>query len=483
MNTRLICIISLVLGLSLVFNVQAAQITWEDADPADSLWSTAGNWDLGIPTSADWAKVRRGAPGATIASEGAVAERVHVGYDQGSVLTVDGGTLVLSGNDLLLGKNGGSGTLNMISGAITVGRDLEVGGGDPGVINMTSGTIIVGDDFEIPESESDADSTAEVNLDGGTIILDGSYEGDGHLRMYPRGLMNITGGTLILAGDEVSTVQGYIDDGLITGYGGAGAAYVDYDATDDKTTVYAVHALDPQPANGASASAATDTLGWMLPDPNSPASIVTCEVIFGTDPNMANLSANTLVVDGQAVETADIAVVKGEDYYWQITVYDSDFAEPVLVSPLFTFNTRNVAPTADAGDDLETWLADGSRDVTLAGIAIDDDGPGPYSFLWEVTSDANDLNPATLDDATLPNPTVTLPEAGEYTLSLIVDDGADPSAADSIQITVYADSCAHARNQDGFVRFAGDTDEDCDVDMTDLANVAANWLEENYSIE
>jgi len=92
----------------------------------------------------------------------------------------------------------------MISGTIDVDRDLEVAGGDPGIVNMTGGMIIVGDDFEIPESPEDANSIAEVNLRGGTIILDGSYEGDSHLRMYPRGTMNIRAGTLIIDGDEVS---------------------------------------------------------------------------------------------------------------------------------------------------------------------------------------------------------------------------------------------------------------------------------------
>jgi hypothetical protein len=473
MYTRLIYLMFFALVLALVGNVQAAQVTWNDGT-GDHLWSTPENWDTSaVPTSADWIKVRNGLPGATIASEGAEADKVSVGYDLDSTLTVDGGSLTTV-QYLQMGRSDGSGMLNMISGAINVGEDLEVGYGGPGIVNMTGGAIIVGREFTIPQTST---YTAEVNLDGGTIIVDGV------LIMSALGSMNITAGTLIIDGDALTYVQGYIDDGLIIGYGGAGAAHVDYDATDDKTTVYAVHALDPQPANGATASAATDTLGWMLPDPNSPASIVTCDVILGTDPNMANLSVNTLVVDGQAVETADIAVVEDEDYYWQITVYDSAFAEPVLVSPVFTFNTRNVAPTADAGDDLETWLADGSRDVILAGIAIDDDGPGPYSYEWEVTSNANDLNPATLDDATLPNATVTLPEAGEYTLALIVNDGADPSAADSIQITVYADSCEHARNQAGFAAFPGDTDGDCDVDMVDLANLSANWLQENYSIE
>jgi len=114
MYTKLIYLICFVLALSLVSNVQATT-TWTDADPGDHLWGTEGNWDAGLPDSEDWAKIRNGAPGPTIVSEGAVADRVHVGYEPNSVLTVDDGTLEIVGvqPDLLLGKSGGSGTLNM----------------------------------------------------------------------------------------------------------------------------------------------------------------------------------------------------------------------------------------------------------------------------------------------------------------------------------------------------------------------------------
>ena len=41
----------------------------------------------------------------------------------------------------------------------------------------------------------------------------------------------------------------------------------------------------------------------------------------------------------------------------------------------------------------------------------------------------------------------------------------------------------HARNQDGFERLPGDTNDDCKVDLPDLVNLGRNWLEENYTIE
>ena len=85
-------------------------------------------------------------------------------------MTVDGGTLVIVGDDLLLGKNDGSGTLDMISGSIDVARDFEVGGGNPGFVYMRGGTIAVGDDLMIPEIGG---TQAEVYLNGGTISLSG----------------------------------------------------------------------------------------------------------------------------------------------------------------------------------------------------------------------------------------------------------------------------------------------------------------------
>ena len=120
--SRLIYLISFVLALSLVGSVQAQTATWTDAAPGDHLWSTPENWSE-FPTPAHWAKVRNGLPGPTIASDGALASRVHVGYAEGGALTMDGGTLEISGDDLLIAKQDGSGILNMISGSIDVYRD------------------------------------------------------------------------------------------------------------------------------------------------------------------------------------------------------------------------------------------------------------------------------------------------------------------------------------------------------------------------
>ncbi|UCG46850.1 MAG: hypothetical protein JSU94_15290, partial [Phycisphaerales bacterium] len=75
---------------------------------------------------------------------------------------------------------------------------------------------------------------------------------------------------------------------------------------------------------------------------------------------------------------------------------------------------------------------------------------------------------------------VTVP--GSYTLRLEAGDG-EYTESDDMRIVLYADSCEHARNQDGFVQLAGDVNSDCRVDFLDFAGLAATWLQENYSTE
>ncbi len=235
-------LILLLMIVGLVSSAVASH-TWTDNDPCDSLWSTAANWDqLTLPGGTDWVKIRYGLAGPTIVNPGAVSLKVHLGYALGGELTVNGGSLTTVGDDLLLAKQGGYGILNMIDGTINVGKDLEVGQDAvaTGTINMSGGTITVADDFEIGQ----AGGPGIVNLDGGLIQLTGLYEGNGLLRMYASGSLNFGGaglGTLILNGDRVSVVQGFVGLGYITSdLGGISATF---DGTD--TTVVAVI---PEPA-------------------------------------------------------------------------------------------------------------------------------------------------------------------------------------------------------------------------------------------
>ena len=468
-------LIYFVLVMGLVGNVQAQDSTWTDAT-GDHNWFTPENWSE-FPTDAHWAKVRNGLPGPTITSEGAVARRVHVGYAEGGALTVDGGTLVISADDLLLGKNGGSGTLNMISGTINVGRDFEVGGGNPGIVNMTGGTIIVGDDFMIPEATA---STAEVNLDGGTIIVNGdlNMRADGGTM---NGKMNITAGTLIIDANVVSIVQGYIDNGWITAYGGNGTVQLDYDVTNEgQTTLKGVHKLNPNPIDGGFALPGAVELSWTLPDPCTPGQSVSVDVYF-TDNWEAIYSftdpASIQVVSQGNVTSVPVQTVPKTRYYWAIDSYIGSDSDPVY-GPIFSFVIDNMPPQVDAGKDVVTWLLDGVRAGNLDATVSDDDA---YTVQWTLISEPNE-GTAVIETATAEDTVITLSALGEYVLQLDASDG-EYTGSDSVTINVYSDSCQAAQSLPDYEPLVGDLNGDCRVDEADMALLEENWLKDNTLTE
>ncbi|MHC4439057.1 MAG: hypothetical protein ACYS3S_16985, partial [Planctomycetota bacterium] len=417
MYTRLINLIFFVFVLGLVVNVQAQDATWTDAS-GDHDWFTPENWSE-FPTDAHWAKVRNGLPGPTIAGEGAVARRVHVGYSEGGALTVDGGILVIAADDLLLGKNGGEGILNMISGSIDVARDFEVGGGNPGIVNMTGGTITVADDFEIPETEGNPDSPAQVHLNGGTISIGGD------LHMFEYGLLDITAGTLIIDGNSVSDVQGYIDNGWITAYDGDGTVFVDYNDVRNETTVKGVHKLKPNPIDGGTVIPGELELSWILPDPCVPGEPVMVDVYFTDD--WAALYSFTnpdaiRVVSMKNATSVDVQTQPNTRYYWAVDTYVGD---PVpIFGPIFSFLADNKAPQVDAGVDVVTWLADdGSARTRNLDTTITHDKA--YTVQWTVVSEPNDPNnpDAVITDPSAEDTSITLSALGEYVLQLEASDG------------------------------------------------------------
>lgn len=240
LSSRQICLMCLV-AMALVSNAAAIDFV----DNGSGSWCDPANWGGNLPTWSDWVKISNvssSSQNAVISSGcNAVASRVHVGYKEMQTLAVNGGSLLVGTDDLLIGKNTATGILYVNSGRITVARDFEVGGGDAGdvstgIVYMTGGMMTVGDDFMIPDV---AGCKGQVHLDGGTITLDDSYDGGSVLVMSAGGLLDITTGTLILPGNQTSVVQGYMNNGWITAYGGTGTVLYDTTTHYGKTTVTA----------------------------------------------------------------------------------------------------------------------------------------------------------------------------------------------------------------------------------------------------
>jgi len=478
MCRKLTYLICFVLLLSLVGDVQAVDMWWTDAAP-DNFWSTPTNWDTGkLPTSADLLRLNL-LPGPIVANEGAVAMSVLVGSDGNTgALTVDGGTLTTS-TWLPLGLGGaGDGTLNMISGTLTIGspngNNLFVGRDGMGTLNMTGGSITAGN-LQIP---LDAAGTGHVNLNGGIISTNNfGMQASG-------GTIDVTAGTLIIQGNFLSTVQGYIDSDLITAYGGNGTLHLDYNVTNEvATTLTATHNLRPNPADDGLASAGEVELSWTLPDSLVPGQPVLVDVYFADNLKLLEEFTNPAAIQVVSQQNVTSVVVQTQPktrYYWAVDTYIGDPNDPIF-GPIFSFFVDNLPPEVDAGADIVTWLEDGPRTGNLDATVTDDDAIKPYTVQWTIVSEPNE-GTAVIATATAEDTSITLSAVGEYVLQLEASDG-EYAGSDTITINVYNDSCEAAQSLPDYEPIVGDLNGDCRVDDVDLALLQENWLKDNSLTE
>jgi hypothetical protein len=453
MYKQLIYLISFVLVLSLVGHVQAQTANWTDGDPDNHLWSSPENWDEYPSDISYWAKIVNGEVGATLDSE-AVCLKMHVGGDL--TFTVMDGAILTMPQDLVIARSG-VGTFDMMGGTVNIGRDFEFGFDNTANCNMTGGTIIVTRDVEMPKTGNE--QTVHMALHGGTFII------NRNLLMREGATLDITAGTMILDGDAVAVVQGYVDNGWISAYEGDGRIERDYDVTNaGRTTVTAIHKFNPIPADGGIAAPGTTTLEWTV----DAGTLV--DVWFGTSPDWTTWEQ---LIAKQAATSVSVTTEAKQYYFWAVDTY-APGAEDPNYGPIFSFLADNIAPIVDAGEDVMTWL-DLGVEVPLAGTVLDVD---PTTTLWTVVSEPNDPNnpDAVIADPTALNTTITLSALGEYVLQLDANDGEYDAEPDQITISFFSDHCAAAQSQPGWQPLIGDINLDCVVDQADLDILLERWL-------
>ena len=475
MSKKLICLASFVLVLGLMVDVQAAVLNWTGAG-ADDLWSTPENWSTGtVPTVADKARIQA-VPGARIVNEGAVALDSWVGAGESGELTVDGGTWTTNNFIVVARQASGEGTLNMISGTITAGGVLYVGHTGVGTLNMTGGTITA------PTIQLPHNGAGHVNLDGGIL-------GAGTLNMKQVagtenvGTMDIGAGSLILNGNGLAVVQGYIDNGWITAYEGQGMLNLAYDDVADQTTLTALHNLNPFPADRGSVKPGAVELSWTLPDPCVPGDPVAVDVYFTDDLQALQWftdPASMQVVNKQNVTSVAVQTQAKTRYYWAVDTHIGDPNDPIFGS-IFTFMVDNLPPQVDAGANAVTWLVDGVMTKNLDATVTDDDA---YTVQWTVVSEPDDPNSpdAVIADPSAEDTSITLSVVGEYVLQLETFND-EYTSSDTVTINVYNDGCEAARSLPDYAPFPGDLNGDCKVDDLDLAILEADWLKDNSLTE
>ena len=154
--------------------------------------------------------------------------------------------------------------------------------------------------------------------------------------------------------------------------------------------------------------------------------------------------------------------------------YIGDPNDPIF-GPIFSFLAGNVPPVVDAGDDVLTWLDNGSVEVGLSATVEDSD---PTTLLWTVVTQPNDpTSPqALIADPTALNTTITLSALGEYVLQLEAHDGENPSQPDTLTINVFSDHCEAAKSSPDWAALPGDINLDCVVNQADMDLLLEQWL-------
>jgi hypothetical protein len=255
---------------------------------------------------------------------------------------------------------------------------------------------------------------------------------------------------------------------MITAYGGIGNVSVDTGDANDFIHVRGVHPRNPVPADGMTITTSGNiTLSWTVDAGTE------VDVWFDTHPEL--LTAEK-IVDKKAMTSVSVKTDLKQRYYWAVDTYAAGAEEPNL-GPIFEFNVDNLDPVVKAGDDVTTWLDNGSVEVTLAGTVADED---PTTTLWTVVSEPDDPNSpdAVIADPAALNTAVTLSALGTYVLRLAADDG-EYQGQNTLTINVFDNSCEAAQSLPGYIAASGDINGDCVVDQADIDLLLEQWLKCN----
>ena len=162
---------------------------------------------------------------------------------------------------------------------------------------------------------------------------------------------------------------------------------------------------------------------------------------------------------------------RSTEYFWRV-VAEVEWDYPELhdsndiVSDVWSFTTK---PNFNAGDNILTTTALAAVPFALGGFAAE----GTTSINWEAFDLAfggGSTTKVTFTDATDPDTTVIISEAGKYILTLTVD-----GLTDSKEIVVIDDACEAAKATGTWEANYYDRDDDCDVDLKDFSIFANSF--------
>ncbi len=457
-----------------------ADTRWTGA--VSDLWSDPANWSNGVP-NADQKAIFSSTtvPVCVMDMVGAQAKQIAVGDNSGGSLKLVAGDLTVMDWSIVgyAQSNTGdqAGHLIVEGGVLNCQARLYIGfqgEGDltvdkDGVVNVYNQASGIG---------QEKTGNGSLYVKGGTINY---WAGGASLGLYTaKAHIDLSGGTLTLTNStqNLATINKAIADRIITAYDGAGKVIVDTTSTVGRIVITGLHPFQPAPVDGGRVSAGSVELKWTVPDPCQPGQPVAFDVYFGTSPDfpVGGSVQTPQIIKQKSVSSVAVQTKPKTRYYWAVDTYFGNAKNPVF-GPIFSFVADNLVPTVKAGDDVVTWLKNGSAEVALKATVTDDGFLSPYTAKWTVASEPSP-GMAALANPKAENTTVTLKATGQYDLKLEANDG-EYTGSDTIAINVFANSCEAAKSLPGYQPLPGDLNGDCVVNDADLAILQANWLKGN----
>lgn len=137
--------------------------------------------------------------------------------------------------------------------------------------------------------------------------------------------------------------------------------------------------------------------------------------------------------------TADVAGTYTVQLIVNDGTTDSEADSVTIVAEAVFVNT---APVAEAGADQTATVGD---TVTFDGSGSTDSDGDSLSYSWSISSSPSSSS-ASLSNSSSVSPTLVPDVAGDYTISLVVNDGTEDSSADSMTLSVEAANSAPVAN-------------------------------------
>jgi hypothetical protein len=469
----------IVLGIciTLLFTGSLSAATRTFTGAVDQLWSNPANWDA-IPGPDDKARVRSEKPCIIDYDAGVINQYVGEGGTVGHLILIDGAQLsVRTWN--IIGYNGGEPdarhTIEVLGGVLNGGHPDYSHQGRTNIGRQGYGHLIIDYDGQVNMLYQDMNVGYDnggdgiVEIRGGVLNL-GPQTINLATHANGKAKLDFSGGVMTQAysDDRLASINDHIAAGTITAYGAITASYgagtVLVETVADTLIVKGLHPFNPVPEDGGDSVPGSVTLEWTV----DAGTLV--DVWIGTK---ADLSDFTKVVDKQAVTSKVVTTVAKQRYFWAVDTYPAGETVPEI-GIVFDFVADNQPPVVDVGDDITTWLENGSVDVALAGAVTDVDAT---TTVWTVVSQPDDPDSpdAVIADPAASNTNITLSALGEYVLQLQADD-AEYQGVDTLTISVFSDHCEAAKSLPGWTPLPGDINLDCVVDQADMDLLLEQWL-------